>query len=212
MAQPLRDTSPEPPRTFESFADFLAWTDEDGGVEWVGGKVVTMSPASTKHQNLMALLLGLLKLHVEAGDLGWVGAAPFLMHLPERSQGREPDLLFVRSEHLDRLGDTYLEGPADLAVEITSPESLSRDRGEKFVEYEAAGVAEYWLIDPLRRQAEVYHLGDDGRYHPVPAEDHSELGWVVVSRAVDGFRLPVDRVFSDPLPKLADTARALGLL
>ncbi|MEJ7756097.1 MAG: Uma2 family endonuclease [Nocardioidaceae bacterium] len=53
---------------------------------------------------------------------------------------------------------TYLDGAADLAIEIISPESIGRDRGEKFVEYEAAGIREYWLIDPERRQAEFYRL------------------------------------------------------
>lgn len=79
-------------------------------------------------------------------------------------QGREPDLLFVAQEHLDRLQETYLDGPANLVVEVVSPESLARDRGAKFVEYEAGGVPEYWLLDPLRRWAEFYCLGEDGRY------------------------------------------------
>lgn len=45
-----------------------------------------------------------------------------------------------------------MDGTPDLIVEVTSPESLARDRGEKYVEYEAAGVREYWLIDPDRQQ------------------------------------------------------------
>jgi Uma2 family endonuclease len=41
---------------------------------------------------------------------------------------------------------------------------VGRDRGDKFVEYEAAGVREYWLIDPDRKQAEFYQLAETGRY------------------------------------------------
>lgn len=55
---------------------------------------------------------------------------------------------FVASEHLDRLKETYLDGPADLVVGIVSPDSVGRDRGEKFYEYAQGGVPEYWLIDP----------------------------------------------------------------
>jgi hypothetical protein len=44
------------------------------------------------------------------------------------------------------------------------PESRSRDRGEKYYEYEEGGVREYWLIDPVRRKAEFYQLGADGYY------------------------------------------------
>ena len=52
-------------------------------------------------------------------------------------------------------------------VEIISPESDERDRGEKFIEYEAAGVREYWLIDPLREEAMFYQLTSQGRYRLV---------------------------------------------
>ena len=73
--------------------------------------------------------------------------------------GREPDILFIAREHLDRFRDTYLDGPADLVVEIISRDSRARDRGDKFYEYEQGGVREYWLLDYLRRQAEFYQLG-----------------------------------------------------
>lgn len=50
-------------------------------------------------------------------------------------------------------------------IEIVSPESSSRDWGDKMVEYEAAGVPEYWLVNPLRTTADVWELGRDGLYH-----------------------------------------------
>lgn len=77
---------------------------------------------------------------------------------------RAPDLLFVSNASLHRLKETYLDGAADLVVEVVSPESRARDWGEKFTEYEEAGVHEYWLIDPERKQAEFYQLGANGAY------------------------------------------------
>src|SRR5438067_974188 len=41
------------------------------------------------------------------------------MRLQVPPRGREPALLFVAREHLDRLRRTYLGGPADLVVEVT---------------------------------------------------------------------------------------------
>ena len=93
--------------------------------------------------------------------MGVVRFAPFQMKTGPNLPGREPDLLFIAQEHLDRLKGTYLEGPADLVVEIVSPDSGARDRGEKFYEYERGGVPEYWLLDYARRQAEFYQLGQD---------------------------------------------------
>lgn len=201
------DTRRERPRTLE---EFLGWHDEDAWVEWAGGEVVTLSPASNRHQQITRLLSALLSLYVEEHDVGWVATAPFLMHLPHLDRAREPDLLFVAREHLERVRETRLEGAADLVVEILSPESVSRDRGDKFVEYEAAGVREYWLIDPDRRQVEVYGLDDVGgerRFRLRPADAAGRHR----SQVLAGFWLHPDWLFDEPI-KVTDAARELGLL
>src|SRR5947207_3233299 len=97
--------------------------------------------------------------------------APFVMRIESPRRGPEPDLLFVSREREHLLTRTYLDGPADLAIEIISPDSIDRDRRDKFAEYEAAGVREYWLFDPDRETAEFYELDADGRYHLADAED-----------------------------------------
>lgn len=45
--------------------------------------------------------------------------------------GREPDLLFVSKGHLHRLKETYLEGPADLIIEIVSAESRASQQTQQ---------------------------------------------------------------------------------
>ncbi len=196
-----------PPRGKVSFEAFLAWADEDTCAEWEDGEIVLMAPASRAHQELVGWLYTLLHLYVQSRQLGTVLLAPFLVRLRVREQGREPDLIFVRSEHLDRLHPTHLDGPADLIVEVVSPESVSRDRGRKYVEYEAEGVPEYWLLDPIRRQAEFYLLGDDGYYHPVLPQDG-----VYHSTAVAGFWLAVTWLWQEPLPDELAILRRLGVL
>jgi len=122
--------------------------------------------------------------------------APFQMRLP--TSGREPDVLFAATEHLDRVRSTRVEGPADLVVEIMSPESRARDRGEKFYEYQAGGVGEYWLIDPDTRRAEFYQLDDAGIYQAVlPGPDG-----FYHARELAGLRLRVACLWQDPLPEL----------
>jgi Uma2 family endonuclease len=196
-----------PPPGEVTFEAFLEWADEDTWAEWIDGEIIMMTPASDQHQNLADWLTAILRLHIEAHNLGWLRSAPFLMRLSP-TVAREPDLLFVTSEHLERVQGAYLDGPADLVIEIVSPDSIARDRGEKFVEYEAAGVSEYWLIDPLRQQAEFYRLADDGRYRLVPPNADGTYH----SRAVAGFRLRPEWLWAEPLPKILDVARELGLL
>ena len=66
-----------------------------------------------------------------------------------------------------------------LAVEVVSPSSSSRDRILKRTRYGRAGIAEYWIVDPLSRLVERWRPAD-GRpeiitdtlvWHPRGAEE-----------------------------------------
>ncbi len=195
--------SPAGPRKM-TYEEFLAWADEDTLAEWVDGEVMMYSPASKRHQNVADFLTGVMRVFVEQHDLGVVLSAPFQMKL---ERGREPDLLFVAREHLGRLQEVYLDGPADLVVEIVSPESVGRDRGEKFYEYARGSVPEYWLIDPQMEWAEFYRL-EERRYHLALGGRKGEYH----ALALPGFWLRVEWLWQEPLPKTLDVLRALGLL
>jgi len=197
-----------------TYAEFLAWADEDTLAEWVAlpdtdteqGEVIMTSPASTRHQLVGDFLLKVVGTYAEAHNLGVVLSAPFQMKLEH--SGREPDLLFVATTHLDRLKANYLDGPADLAVEIISPESIGRDRGTKFVEYAQGGVPEYWLLDPHARRAEFYRLGEMGQYEIAFAGHEGRYE----ARALPGFWLRVEWLWQDPLPPTLDVLRELALI
>lgn len=195
-----------PPPGPVSFEAFLQWMDEDTHAEWVNGEIVMTSPASTEHQDIRDFLVKVMGLYVESRRLGIVMSAPFLMRIPARPSGREPDLFFLGTEHLDRLRPTYLDGPADLVVEIISVESDERDRGDKFVEYEASGVPEYWLIDPLRGHVDFNRLGPDRRYHPGPIDGEG----VYHSPALPGFWLKSEWLWQRPLPDVMWAAAQIG--
>jgi Uma2 family endonuclease len=200
------DRPPHPGRKL-SWEEFLDWTKEDARAEWVDGEVVMASPVHERHDKLVRFLQSLLGTFVEERRLGEVRGPEFLMHIPTHPAGRAPDALFVRAENLARLQPTVLEGPADLAVEVVSDDSVGRDRGEKLVEYEEAGIPEYWVLDPKRRQAEFYRLeGEryraaapeaDGRYH---------------STQVEGFFVRPEWFWQAPPPRLLAVLGELGLL
>ena len=183
-----------------SYEAFLDWLDEDTLAEWVEGEVIMTSPASDSHQDLAGFLTAVLRVFVESRGLGWVRSAPFQMKLA--ASGREPDLVFVTSDQLDRVRRTYLDGPASLAVEIISPESAGRDRGEKFYEYAQGGVPEYWLIDPQSRWAEFYQLHDSHYQLIFGGAEGLYRSWVVPD-----FWLRVEWLWQAPLP---NPLRVLG--
>jgi Uma2 family endonuclease len=180
------------------FEDFLAWLDEDTRAEWIDGVVQMPSPASARHQQIVFFLARVIASFLEVYPLGTIVEAPFLMKLSHSA--REPDLLFVAADHRDRLTPTYLDGPADLVVEVISPESATRDRGEKFYEYQSAGIAEYWLIDPRIEHAEFYQLNARGIYEVVPLD----VDGIYHSKALLGLWLREQWLWQDPLPQLDD--------
>ena len=187
-----------------SYEEFLEWADEDTLAEWVDGEVIMYSPASDRHQDLVRFLSAVLSIYVEVHESGVIRPAPFQMKLAH--SGREPDLMFVARGHLDRLKETHLDGPADLVVEVVSPESVRRDRGEKFYEYQEAGIPEYWLIDPDEEWAEFWVLKPSGRYHLAMEGREGEYR----SQAIEGFWLRVEWLWQKPLPSVDEVMLEIG--
>lgn len=146
-----------------SFEDYL---ERFAGMhcELVEGNVIKMAPASLHHQDLSGYVYSLLGWYFEYRQIGRVIQSPFVQRLSGGQPKREPDLLVVLNENLHRLNDTFLDGPADICIEISSPGTVDVDRGDKFVEYEQGGVAEYWIFDSRRREALFNRLNADGVY------------------------------------------------
>lgn len=191
-----------------SYEEFLERIDENPHVEWVDGEIIEMSPIFERHEDLSGFLKPLVRHFAEAYNLGVVRGEPFQMKPALSLPGRAPDFFFVATAHLDRLRSTYLEGPADLVVEIISPESRARDRGDKFFEYEAAGIPEYWLLDPIREQAEFYQLDPGGIYRPAALDAQGRYQSVVLP----GLWLQVSWLWQTPLPPLLSILKAWELI
>src|SRR5262245_32150490 len=112
-----------------SWEEFLEW-DNEGFVEWVDGEVVILSPVTLLHARITTLLFQCIAYVVSKKRLGEVFPEGYLMRMAHLRRGRLPDIMFVSNASLRRLEDLYLEGPADLAVEVVSPDSKKRDRDE----------------------------------------------------------------------------------
>lgn len=91
-----------------------------------------------------------------------------------------------------------MDGPADLAIEIVSPESVLRDRGAKYAEYEAGGVREYWIIDAEARRADFFVLDGEGRYQRASPDD----GGKYASAVLPGFWVNIGWLWQSPLPSV----------
>ena len=98
-----------------------------------------------------------------------------------RENTREPDVVLLLDKHDPRRGPEFWAG-ADLCVEVVSPDDPDRDHVAKLAEYAAAGVPEYWIVDPRDRTPDdprgrsvrVPTL-EDGAYAGAVHEDGGEV-------------------------------------
>lgn len=205
---PERVEKDQEQRISMSYEQFLTELDEDVHAEWIDGETIIFMPPTRKHQAVVRFLVTLLSTFVDFFQLGEVLVAPFEMKATPDGNAREPDILFIAQTNLARLSDKKLEGPADLLIEIISPESAARDRSDKFYEYQDAGVREYWLFDPRprRERADFWVLDDNGLYRPVPLDKG-----IYRSTILPDFWLNTKWLEQDELPDpLSALARIVG--
>ncbi len=170
-------------QTYAAF--FCEWLDD--------GEVIKMPPVGVKHDDLFRYLIRLLEIFFELRPVGSIRVAPFVMKL---ERAREPDIQIILNTNPHPLRETYLDGPADICIEIISPESVARDRGEKFSEYEAGGVREYWLLDPQRRDPNFYRLNEEGIYVRQTLDEQD----CYTTPLLPGLLLHVPTLWQDDLP------------
>ena len=186
--------------------EFEAWCDEDVKAEYVDGEGIVHSPVSTRHSDAVWFIGYLLKTIVQQHDLGRVLGPEVQVRLRPGLR-RVPDLLFVAKARADMIQPTLIEGAPDLIVEIVSPDSVERDWREKYLEYQTAGVGEYWVVDLEYQRLAVYRLSEERRYKAVPAEEG-----VYRSQVLPGFWLQAEWLWQEPLPNELDVAREMGIL
>jgi Uma2 family endonuclease len=196
----LKRSAPDyvPPPPPVSWDEFLAWANEDSHAEWVDGEIIEMPPSNTDDLDTSMFLSTFLLLYVQRRGLGRIFHSGALVRLAQKPSGREPDLVFVKREHVERIKPMFVDGPADLVVEIVSPDSVTRDYRDKLAEYEAAGIPEYWIVDPRRKEARFYQLGEDGAYRLVPVDADG----IYTSKVVTGFKLRVAWLWQRPFPTI----------
>ncbi len=197
-----------PPRYARMTEDqFLALCNDDARAEWVDGDLIMMSPVSSEQDDLNTWIASVMRGFVEQKKLGLVRGPNFTVRLADQQRRRIPDVMFIQTSRCDLIRPNHLEGAPDLAVEIVGPESAARDWREKYLEYQAAGVREYWVIDPLGEHVEVYVLAADALYQRLPEAD----GYLK-STVLAGLNLKTLWLWKATRPLFLDALRELGVI
>jgi Uma2 family endonuclease len=178
-----------PPQGNWTEDEYLA-LDTNRLVELSDGCLEVLPMPTFLHQFIVDYLHALLKAFVNTHTRGAVLFAPLPVRLRPGTY-REPDIMYFRPERVVDVR-TQPDG-ADLVMEVVSegPESRKRDLEIKRNEYAAAGIPEYWIVDPEERQIIVLTLqGKQYREHGVFGP-----GTEATSVLLPGFTVAVNAVF-----------------
>lgn len=147
--------------------DDVARLPEDLRYELIDGRLVlTLSP-SYFHQRVMLDVTMACRVN-EPPDIGISHDQSVMI---DNHNERRPDVVAIRIEGASVSPVASVD--LILAVEILSPSSQRVDRKDKLKVYADAGVAHYWIIDPLAERMTLteFVLGQDGRYQQVRHTD-----------------------------------------
>jgi Uma2 family endonuclease len=120
-----------------------------------------VTPSPTPWHQMVALFLWRQLQEIAEVAGGFVSSAPLDVVLADHSVV-QPDVIYVSPQRLGVLRQR-IEGAPDLLIEVLSPSSGRRDRGEKLSLYAQTGIREYWIVDPETRQIE-FLVNEAGRF------------------------------------------------
>lgn len=139
---------------------FYEHISEQEKAEFINGEIVIHSPAKLRHILASKNLFALLDAYVRKNNLGLVGYEKMLIALSRNDY--EPDICYFNPAKAQTFSLDQMKFPApDLVVEVLLPSTEAADRGIKFEDYAAHGVAEYWIVDPEQGFLEQYVLQDN---------------------------------------------------
>ncbi|CAD0231026.1 hypothetical protein NO976_01293 [Planktothrix agardhii] len=148
-----------------SLQEFLNYAqDTDTGYELEDGRLLLMPTESEINRRIACFLFAyFLQLGVSFSRLTMKTE---LVVMGSRTTVRVPDLMVLTEtlaqvmEGASRSLITIDMPPPEMVVEVVSPgqENQQRDYRYKRSQYQARGIPEYWIIDPIQQQITVFIL------------------------------------------------------
>lgn len=171
-----------------SVEEYLAFSAERPLVELANRQVEVLPVPTDRHQRILDALFVLLLAFVRERG-GIVRTAGIRLQVAS-DVFRQPDIVLLTAARKQLKGEEFWTA-ADLAVEVVSggPSDRVRDLVTKRREYAAAGIPEYWIVDPERDTVTVLRLEGD---------DYMDRVWrrgeVAESQLLTGFHVAVAEV------------------
>lgn len=124
--------------------------------ELIDGQIYDMAPPNFLHQKILMGLSAAIHQYINThGGNCEVLPAPFAVFLNEDDRNYvEPDISVICDK--GKISEKGCHGAPDWIVEIVSPSTQRVDYGIKLFKYRTAGIREYWIVNPLLCNVNVY--------------------------------------------------------
>lgn len=124
--------------------------------ELIDGELYMMAAPGTKHQRLVKEFTYQIESYIRRKNGSCeVFPSPFAVFLNADNEIYvEPDVSVICDKN--KLTDKGCSGAPDWIIEVVSPSSRTMDYYRKLIQYEKAGVREYWIADPDKNRVVVY--------------------------------------------------------
>jgi Uma2 family endonuclease len=173
----------------QTVADFDA-LPEGAYAQLINGEIIVSSPAPLpEHQRVILMMASQFLEFVSRNGLGFVLCSPVDVYFSD-DEVYEPDIVFIPRTRIQSLPEKITVVP-DLVVEVLSPSNAYHDLVHKKNVYEAHGVKEYWIVDPMEKAIEVFENRDGQFLTIAKARNSGQLR----SNVLNGFTLEITTVF-----------------
>ncbi|MDJ1176734.1 Uma2 family endonuclease [Roseofilum capinflatum] len=136
-----------------TFQDFLTWKPETGRYELHDGVIFEMQPTGF-HEQVVGVINRKVNVWLDRQNLAYFIPNTAMIQPLGFESGYKPDLMVVDPAELsheplwERESVITLGSSLKLVVEVVST-NWPDDYARKFEDYEAMGIPEYWIVDPL---------------------------------------------------------------
>lgn len=177
-----------------TYEEYRTIVPERQKADLIDGVIYIMPAENTEANDLFVWLIRIFADYCEYHDLGKVFGSRVTFRLSD-TNAPEPDIGVVLTKHRSRIVRRHVLGAADLAVEIVSPESVSRDYYKKRELYERFKFPEYWIVDEQIKKFTLLRLEGTAYKEIKPRKG------ILTSKVLPGFWFRPEWVWTKPRPK-----------
>ena len=154
----------------------------------VKGVVIEEGMCGALHGFATSNILFLMSIFVRENDLGEVLPSVGFILETDPDTVRGPDVSFVVRDRVQKVGQAYIPGPPDLAVEVVNFNETVPETEAKVRDYLRTGARRVWVVYPVNRTVAVRR--PDRRTATYTSDDV-----ITDEELLPGFSLPLAEIF-----------------